>query len=85
MVAVPGYSKEEISAAVKDMYTIVAQKPESPLHFPIGREAAILAGYSEEQIGDLPASALECLGAGGGAEAAKGPLVEGRVWDLRAM
>ncbi len=59
MVAVLGYSKEEIRQAVKDMYTIVATKPTAPLHFPIGREAAKLAGYSEDQISDLPDESLE--------------------------
>jgi arsenite methyltransferase len=59
MVAVLGFSKEEIREAVKDMYTVVADKPETPLHFPIGREACLLAGYSEQQIDGLPASTLE--------------------------
>ena len=36
MVAVLGYSKAEIRQAVRDMYTLVAEKPDSPLHFPIG-------------------------------------------------
>ena len=59
MVAVLGFSKEEIKRAVQDMYTTVANKPRTPLHFPVGRKACLLAGYSEEQIGSLPESALE--------------------------
>ena len=59
MVAVLGFSKEEIRAAVTDMYTVVAEKPETPLHFPIGSEACLLAGYSQAQIENLPPAALE--------------------------
>lgn len=59
MVAVLGYSKAEIRQAVKDMYTLVAEKPDSPLHFPIGSEAAILAGYDTGRIADIPVEALE--------------------------
>ena len=59
MVAVLGFSKEEIREAVKDMYTVVADKPETPLHFPIGREACLLAGYDETMIAGLPDAALE--------------------------
>ena len=59
MVAVLGFSKEEIKRAVQDMYTTVANKPRTPLHFPVGRKAALLAGYTEVQIGSLPDSALE--------------------------
>ena len=59
MVAVLGFSKEEIRAAVKDMYTVVADKPELPQHFPIGRAACLLAGYDEAAIAALPAAVLE--------------------------
>ena len=59
MVAVLGFSKEEIREAVKDMYTIVAEEPGTPLHFPIGRDACVKAGYSESQIKDLPSEVIE--------------------------
>ena len=59
MVAVLGFSKQEILAAVTDMYTLVAEKPRSPLHFPVGADACRLAGYSDDQIEQLPPSALE--------------------------
>lgn len=59
MVAVLGFSKEEIRAAVTDMYTLVADKPETALHFPIGSDACRLAGYSDAQIDRLPPAALE--------------------------
>ena len=59
MVAVLGFSKEEIRDAVKDMYTVVADRPQTPLHFPVGREACLLAGYEEALIEHLPNDALE--------------------------
>lgn len=59
MVAVLGFSKEEIREAVKDMYTLVAEEPKTPLHFPIGRDACLKAGYSDAQIGDLPDEVIE--------------------------
>ena len=59
MVAVLGYSKAEIRQAVEDMYTVVALEPESDLHFPIGREAAVKAGYSEPQLHNLPGEVIE--------------------------
>lgn len=59
MVAVLGYSKEQIQDAVKDMYKLVAERPDAPLHFPVGRQAAIVAGYSEAQLVTLPDSATE--------------------------
>ncbi len=59
MVAVLGFSKDEIRQAVKNMYTVVANQPETPLHFPIGRNACLLAGYAAEQIEGLPKQSLE--------------------------
>ena len=59
MVAVLGFSKEEIREAVKDMYTIVAEEPNTPLHFPIGRSACLKAGYDEAQINALPEVVIE--------------------------
>ena len=59
MVAVLGFSKEQIRSAVQDMYTLVARRPQTSLHFPVGRDACLLAGYTEPQIADLPDTALE--------------------------
>ena len=59
MVAVLGFSKQEILAAVTDMYTLVAEQPGSPLHFPVGADACRLAGYRDDQIDGLPKAALE--------------------------
>ena len=59
MVAVLGFSKEQIRTAVRDMYAMVAKNPNVPLHFPVGKQACELAGYSDEQIKQLPNGALE--------------------------
>lgn len=54
MVAILGYSREQIFAAVKDMYTDVAEAPDSPFHFPIGRSASDAAGYPPQHFDALP-------------------------------
>jgi len=59
MVAVLGFSKEQIKAAVQDMYTMVAKNPGAPLHFPVGKKACELAGYTAEQMDGLSAESLE--------------------------
>ncbi|WP_435102759.1 MerC family mercury resistance protein [Arhodomonas sp. AD133] len=59
MVAILGYSREQILAAVQDMYTAVARRPDVPFHFPVGRSAASVLGYSSEQLDSLPPSLLE--------------------------
>jgi arsenite methyltransferase len=58
VVAVLGYTKEEIAAAVKEMYTVVATEPLRPLHFPVGAEACRAVGYPEELLVGIPAEAL---------------------------
>lgn len=59
MVAILGYSREQIVTAVRNMYTAVADAPSSSFHFPVGRPACRLLGYPREQIDDLPESLLE--------------------------
>mgnify|MGYP006283332223 CR=1 FL=1 len=54
MVAILGYSREQIFAAVQDMYTAVARNPEGHFHFPVGRPAARAVGYPEQQLALLP-------------------------------
>ncbi|ACL72797.1 Methyltransferase type 11 [Thioalkalivibrio sulfidiphilus HL-EbGr7] len=54
MVAILGYSREQIFAAVKDMYTAVADSPDAHFHFPVGGEACRTLGYPPEQIAALP-------------------------------
>ncbi|MBA1148835.1 methyltransferase domain-containing protein, partial [Ectothiorhodospiraceae bacterium WFHF3C12] len=58
MVAILGYTREQIFAAVKDMYTAVAEAPDSPFHFLVGRPASLLLGYPQEQIERLPSAPL---------------------------
>jgi arsenite methyltransferase len=59
MVAILGYSREQIFSAVKDMYTTVAEAPDSPFHFPVGGSACRLLGYPSEQVERLPERLLE--------------------------
>lgn len=58
MVAIFGYSRDDILAAVKDMYTSVATAPDAGFHFPVGREACRQVGYPEEMLAGLPESVL---------------------------
>lgn len=59
MVAILGFSREKVIAAVQDMYTAVATAPARGYHFPVGREACIALGYPPAQLDALPAEALE--------------------------
>lgn len=58
MVAILGYSKEQIREAVQEMYTSVAKAPDSPFHFPVGAAACLKLGYPGDQIRELPEDAL---------------------------
>jgi SAM-dependent methyltransferase len=59
MVAILGFSREKVIAAVKDMYTAVATAPGRSFHFPVGRQACLTVGYPESLLEVLPAEALE--------------------------
>jgi SAM-dependent methyltransferase len=48
-----------ITKAVKGLYTEVAQHPDKPYHFPLGKTALVYVGYPESEINKIPASALE--------------------------
>lgn len=54
MVAILGYSREQIQSAVQAMYTQVAESPEGPYHFPLGRELGRKFGYPEQEMNSLP-------------------------------
>ncbi len=54
MVAIYGYSKDQIYSAVKAMYTAVVTDPDGHYHFPVGRAACRLLGYPEHMLKDLP-------------------------------
>ncbi|MCE9682550.1 MerC family mercury resistance protein [Halomonas alkalisoli] len=58
MVALLGYSRQQIVAAVQDMYTAVAEAPASPFHFPVGGKASEQLGYPAEYTADLPPALL---------------------------
>lgn len=59
MVAILGYSREQIFAAVRDMYTAVAEMPGSHFHFPVGDSISRVLGYAPEQVARLPGAARE--------------------------
>jgi SAM-dependent methyltransferase len=58
MVAIFGFTREKVIAAVQEMYTAVAATPDRPFHFPVGREACLRVGYPAELLDGLPEEAL---------------------------
>jgi len=58
MVAILGFSKDQITAAVQAMYAEVALAPTHPFHFPVGRAGARAVGYPDPQLDGLPPEAL---------------------------
>lgn len=58
MVAILGYSRPQILAAVQQMYEAVAATPDAPFHFPVGAEACRRLGYPAAQIDALPEETL---------------------------
>ena len=59
MVAIFGFTREKVIAAVQDMYTAVAITPERPFHFPVGRDACLQVGYPPALLEGLPEEALQ--------------------------
>jgi SAM-dependent methyltransferase len=59
MVAILGFSKEQIHDAVRSMYTDVADNPAAHFHFPVGAGACRLVGYRHTDLDDLPVAAVE--------------------------
>lgn len=59
MVAILGFSRDDIIVAVKDMYTAVATTPTAHFHFPVGRAACRLVGYPAEVLDALPETVVE--------------------------
>lgn len=59
MVAILGFSKNEITDAVRAMYADVAKDPRQYFHFPVGRSAAAALGYPESDLNGLPQSAVD--------------------------
>lgn len=59
MVAILGYSPQQITHAVQDMYTAVAEMPDAHYHFPVGKEAFRFLGYATADTAPLPAGIAE--------------------------
>jgi arsenite methyltransferase len=59
VVAILGFTREQILSAVREMYTDVAQQPERVFHFPTGRNACLFVGYPEPWLDALPPTAVE--------------------------
>lgn len=59
MVAIVGFSREQIFSAVRQMYTDVATFPARQFHFPTGRAACLFVGYPEDWLDRIPATAVE--------------------------
>lgn len=50
---------EVVAAAVRKLYTEVAQKPRGVYHFPVGKEGTKVAGYPDDLLDKIPSSAIE--------------------------
>ncbi|HEX9429338.1 MAG TPA: methyltransferase domain-containing protein [Candidatus Bathyarchaeia archaeon] len=48
-----------VKPAVQRLYTEVSERPNKEFHFPIGRKAAILVGYSKADLDTIPQTAVE--------------------------
>jgi arsenite methyltransferase len=59
MVAIAGFSREQILDAVRQMYTEVATLPGKQFHFPTGRAACRFVGYPEKWLDLIPPMAVE--------------------------
>jgi SAM-dependent methyltransferase len=59
MVAILGYSREQILDAVQSMYAAVADTPGAGFHFPVGEPAGRALGYPAERLKRLPARVRE--------------------------
>jgi ubiquinone/menaquinone biosynthesis C-methylase UbiE len=59
MVAIAGFTKEQIFAAVRQMYGEVATAPLKQFHFPTGRDACRFVGYPDAWLDRIPATAVE--------------------------
>lgn len=59
MVAILSNDRAVIFDAVRRMYTDVARMPDREFHFPTGRRACEILGYSAEQLDRLPPMAVE--------------------------
>ncbi|PAU78173.1 MerC family mercury resistance protein [Halomonas salipaludis] len=84
MVAILGYSRPQILAAVQQMYTTVANAPDSPFHFPVGVEASRRLGYPPDQLALLPAEVGDAFAGVGYPFRAEAIRTGDRVLDIGA-
>jgi SAM-dependent methyltransferase len=84
MVAVLGYSRQQITQAVQGMYHAVAEHPDDDFHFPVGRSASRRLGYPEEQIAALPEALIDSFAGVGYPFRAKAIHAGDRVLDIGA-
>lgn len=84
MVAILGFSRERVIAAVKEMYTEVAMAPERPYHFPVGRSACLAVGYANSDLEGVPPEALQSFAGVGCPFRAGGIRAADTVLDLGA-
>jgi arsenite methyltransferase len=59
MVAILGFSKDQITAAVRAMYGQVAAMPMQQFHFPVGRQAALALDYPAAELDQLPGDVVD--------------------------
>src|SRR5713101_5902571 len=59
MVAIAGFSRDQVLAAVRQMYTEVATLPSKQFHFPTGRDACLFVGYPPDWLDRIPPTAVE--------------------------
>lgn len=50
---------QALETKVKDMYRLVAQKPQGNFHFEVGRPLALRLGYDAAQLGKVPSQAVD--------------------------
>ncbi len=58
-VTEPAQLEQVVKLAVKKLYTEVAEKPRGVFHFPVGREGTRVAGYNDDELGQIPVTAVE--------------------------
>ncbi|MCC5809106.1 MAG: methyltransferase domain-containing protein [Ectothiorhodospiraceae bacterium] len=84
MVAILGYSRQQITQAVQQMYTAVARNPDSDFHFPVGSDACSLLGYPREELEQLPPAARDAFAGVGYPHRCKAVRAGDTVLDLGA-
>lgn len=84
MVAIAGFTREQILRAVRGMYGEVATSPSRQFHFPTGRDACLFVGYPRDWLDQLPFAVVESF-AGVGFPFRAGVIRRGdRVLDIGA-